>query len=141
MGDYRKYLVWQQARVLSARIERLVATLPADVRRRIGDQIIRSAHSVRFNIVEGAGLNSDPQLARCLLLSLGSANEVQDQLDTLEEGGHLNEKDRELIAETTELRAKLAVFQRKVAGTPRPPKKGKPKKKGVAKRRPPKPSD
>ncbi len=117
MGDYRKLLVWQKARVLEARVRRLVEALrPAD-RLRIGDQAIRAAMSIRLNIAEGAGLNTDPQFARHLLLALGSANELQDALDSIDDTGQLETHDRELIDETTQLRAMLAGLHKRVNGT------------------------
>ena len=75
-----------------------------------GDEITRSADSVRFNIVEGCGLNSDNQLARCLKLSLGSANELPDQLGELDENGLLPPEYQDLQTETSGVRSMLVGF-------------------------------
>jgi four helix bundle protein len=115
VGDYRKLIVWQRASVFSRRIREMVDELPPAERRRIGDQLIRAAESIRFNIAEGAGLNSDRQLARHLLIALGSANEVQDGLDALNESSILPIKYADLPGEATEIRSMLAVFHRRVA--------------------------
>jgi four helix bundle protein len=115
VGDYRKLEVWKRAREMTLRINDLVKSLPRAERARIGDQLMRSADSIRFNIVEGCGLNTDPQLARYLSSSLGSANELQDELDALAERGLLRKKDEDLRPETTELRAMLAVFHTTVS--------------------------
>src|SRR5437868_1795157 len=105
VGDYRKLLVWQRARAFSGRIREMVKTLARDERNRLGDQLIRAAESIRFNIVESAGLNSDRQFARHLLIALGSANEVQDELDALSESRNLPEQFGDLPGETAEIRS------------------------------------
>ena len=92
----------------------MVDALDVAERRRMGDQIIRAANSIRFNIVEGAGLNSDRQFARHVLISLGSANEVQDELDALDQSGKLPPAYGDLPGETAEIRSMLAVFHRRL---------------------------
>lgn len=114
MGDYRKLDVWKRARTLSNRVRQLAQTLSPVDRAAIGDQITRSADSIRSNIAEGCGLNSDRQLARCLLLSLGSANELQDQLDELDENALLPADYQDLKTETAGIRSMLVGFHRTV---------------------------
>jgi four helix bundle protein len=127
MGDYRKLKVWQRARAFSLRMRELVNALPARERLTIGEQLVRAADSVRFTIVEGAGFNNDRQLARYLSMALASANEVQDELDTLVETGLLPSEFADMPPELVEIRAMLAVFLRQVAGQTRPKRrKGQP---------------
>ena len=115
VGDYRKLEVWRRSQAFTIQMRAMVAALPRSERRRIGDQIVRAADSIRLNIVEGAGLNSDPQFARCLGLSLGSANEVQDELSILLETDTLPGKFSDMPSELTEIRSMLAVLQARVA--------------------------
>jgi four helix bundle protein len=117
MGDYKKLLVWQHACALASRIEKMVKTLPPAEQRRIGDQLIRAADSIRFNIVEGVGLNSDAQFARHLLIALGSANEAQDELESINERGLLLECYQDLIPSVARLRAMLAGLHKRVSAT------------------------
>src|SRR5512142_1792801 len=105
MGDYRKLLVWQRARALVKRIQRLITDLPVDERAVRGDQLKRAATSVRYNIAEGAGFNSDRQFAKYLIYALASANELQDELDDLSDQSLLQERDTDLPAEVAEIRA------------------------------------
>jgi four helix bundle protein len=114
VGDYQKLIVWQRARAFEARARQLVQTLPQEERRRIGDQLLRAVESVRLNIAEGAGLNTDRQFARHLLLALGSANEVQETLAVIQDAGHLPAAFRDLVDEATEIRAMLAGLHRRV---------------------------
>ena len=110
MGDYRKIEVWRRARSFSDEIVRLVDRLPARDRRRIGNQLSRAAESIRFNISEGAGLNTDPLFAVHIRRSLGSANEVDDQLESLQTRGCLATTDLWLVDEIREIRNMLAGF-------------------------------
>ena len=116
MGEYRKLLVWQRARALVRRVQQLVADLPASERAVRGDQLIRAATSIRYNIAEGAGFNSDRQFAKHLRYALASANEVQDELDDLDEQKLLPERDRDLPGEVAEIRAMTFVLLRRVDG-------------------------
>jgi four helix bundle protein len=111
---------------MSMRVQELIKHLPAAERRLIGDQVSRAADSVRFNIVEGCGLNTDPQLARHLLQSLGSVSEVEDQLEALKERGLLREEDEDLLPEVGEIRAMLAALHRTVSRQRRRPKRPPP---------------
>ena len=116
MGDYRKIEVWRRARKLENRIYLLITKLPPNIRERVRAQLGDAAESIRRNISEGAGLNMDTLLAKHLRHSLGSANEVQDELDSLDEKGLLPPEDRDLMQETTEIRAMIAGFLKKVLG-------------------------
>ena len=110
MGDYRKLDVWKLANDLSDRVALLVEVLPPRLRNSVGDQLSRAADAIHENIAEGCGLNTDRQLSKHLRISLGSANEVEDELTTLKRRGFLKERDHELIPMTRLLCAKLAAF-------------------------------
>lgn len=120
VGDYRKLAVWQRARAFSVRVREMVNALPPAERNRLGDQLIRAADSIRLNIAEGAGLNSDPQFARHLLIALGSANEAQDALDSLSDNSVLPARYDDLPREATEIRSMIVGLHKKVS-----PKKNK----------------
>jgi four helix bundle protein len=114
LGDYRKLQVWRRARAFSDEIVRLVDRLTLRDRIRVGGQLGRAAESIRFNISEGAGLNTDPLFAVHVRRSLGSANEVDDQLESLRTRGCLATSDLWLIDEIREIRNMLAVFLRRL---------------------------
>jgi four helix bundle protein len=111
MGDFRKLQVWQRARALTPRIVALIEKLPPHMRYDARSQLLEAAQSIRRNIAEGAGHNSDAQLARHLGIALASANEVQDELDALDQTGNLPPEDRDLIPEVAEIRAMIAAFR------------------------------
>jgi four helix bundle protein len=110
MGDYRKLEVWQLANQLSDRVVLVVDKLPARVRAAKGEQMTTAADAIHDNIAEGCGLNTDRQLARHLRIALGSANELENQLATLNRRGHLDESDQDLIALARRVCAMLAKF-------------------------------
>ena len=110
MGDHRKLDVWKLGCILSDRVDVVVAGLPARVRVGLGDQLSRAAESIHLNIAEGCGLNSDPQLAKHVRQSLGSANEVEDALARLHQRGLLKPQDHDLLNDATVLRRKLGAF-------------------------------
>ena len=114
MGDYRKLHVWRRARVFSYEIVKLVDRLSLRDRIRVGSQLSRAAESIRFNIVEGCGLNTDPLMAVHVRRALGSANEVDDQLESLRELGSLRSTDLLLIDEVREIRSMLASLLRRL---------------------------
>ena len=116
MGDYRKLHVWRRARVFSYEIVKLVDRLSLRDRIRVGWQLSRAAESIRFNIVEGCGLNTDPLMAVHVRRALGSANEVDDQLESLRELGSLRSTDLWLIDEVREIRSMLASLLRRLEG-------------------------
>ena len=119
MGDHRKLLVWQRVRRLVGRVQQLVAELPASERAGRGDQLIRAVTSIRYNIAEGAGYNSDRQFAKHLRYALASANEVQDELDDLSDQNLLADRDRDLPGEVAEIRAMTFALLQRVKGQPK----------------------
>ena len=114
MGDHRKLEVWQLACTLADRVYELVSHLPPRVRKQLGDQLERAADSIHMNIAEGCGLNSDKQLARCIDIALGSANEVESVLMRLEQRGLLPSEYADMIEAATLLRRKLGALLKRV---------------------------
>jgi four helix bundle protein len=70
----------------------------------------RSADSIPRNIPEGCGYNSDRQLVKYLRQSLGSTDEVQNDLETLQRRRLLSEKRAHLIADAKLIAKKLHAF-------------------------------
>jgi four helix bundle protein len=123
MGDYHKLEVWHLATKLSDRIYAMVETLGSRLRPSQVDQITRSADAIHENIAEGCGFNSDPQLAKYLRQALGSADEVQDELETLQRRRLLPQADADLLPAVKLICRKTSTFLQTVEGRkPRPPK-------------------
>ncbi|MGB7212408.1 MAG: four helix bundle protein [Gemmatimonadales bacterium] len=91
MGDYRQLTVWQVAHEMVLEIYSVTRSFPDAERWRLTDQLCRSAASVPANIAEGAGRNSDAELARFIRIALGSANETEYHLRLATDLGYLPE--------------------------------------------------
>jgi four helix bundle protein len=73
-----------------------------------------AANSIRFNIAEGCGTNTDGHLSLHLGHSLRSANEAEDELQHIADIDLLSSHDHELLEEIGQLRAMIAAFKQKV---------------------------
>ncbi len=79
--DYHRLRVWQHAVDLVVAIYELTATFPSIERYGLVTQIRRSSVSVPSNIAEGCGRRSSREKARFLEIALGSAFELEAQLE------------------------------------------------------------
>ncbi|UXP31630.1 four helix bundle protein [Reichenbachiella agarivorans] len=77
MRDYKKYDVWKLGHELTLAIYKITDKFPESEKFRIVDQIRRAAYSIPSNIVEGCGRESDVEFKRYLVVSRGSANELE----------------------------------------------------------------
>jgi four helix bundle protein len=81
MQDHRKLDVYQEAKDLALQVYAVAAVLPAIERYELARQLRRGAVSVGSCIAEGCGRSTRPDLARFLDDALGSANELEFQLE------------------------------------------------------------
>src|SRR5690348_3841018 len=110
MTDYHKLEGWRLASELSDRVASLVDHLGPKLRPRNADQLVRAADAIHENIAEGCGFNSDPQLAKYLRQARGSADETQDELETLARRGLIPPGFDDLLPKTGLLCRKLSRF-------------------------------
>ncbi|MBI1372611.1 MAG: four helix bundle protein [Phycisphaera sp.] len=92
--SYRKLEVWALARELSVDIHRMsLRDLPRFEMYEVGQQIRRSAKSIRANIVEGYGRRRYKQeFIRFLVFASSSCDETIDHLETLFETKSLTDQ-------------------------------------------------
>lgn len=81
MATYKELRVWKESMNLSVLIYRITKKFPSDERRGLTDQMRRASVSIVSNIAEGYGRLSDGDLLRFLKISLGSAYELDTQVD------------------------------------------------------------
>ena len=89
MQDYRKLRVWQQAHALAISVRRATDRFPRTGYSSLRSQVTTAAESVAFNIVEGCGTSSQPELARFLEISRKSSMELEYQLQLARDYGIL----------------------------------------------------
>ena len=108
MGDYHKLEVWKLGCALADEVAIVVdEEIPGGRTSAMGDQLSRSSDSIPRNIAEGCGYNSDRQFAKYLRHALGSADEVQNDLETLQRRRLLSEGRVHLIADAKLIAKKL----------------------------------
>ena len=87
MQNHRTLEVYQAAKQLALQVYGVAAGLPVSERYDLARQLRRAAVSVGSNIAEGCGRSTRADLAHFLDDALGSANELEFQLDLCREAG------------------------------------------------------
>jgi four helix bundle protein len=91
--SYKNLEIWQEARELSILVHEMTLKLPRFEQFEEGQQIRRSAKSVRSNIVEGYGRRKYvTEYIRFLIIAQASNDETIDHLDTLFETKSINDQ-------------------------------------------------
>ncbi|MDP1830517.1 MAG: four helix bundle protein [Geothrix sp.] len=91
MRDHRKLVAFTKARELALEVYRATSRFPREELFGLTSQIRRSAVSVPSNLVEGCARQSERDYLRFLDMALGSACELEFQLDLARELGFLGE--------------------------------------------------
>ncbi|HEX6573829.1 MAG TPA: four helix bundle protein [Gemmatimonadaceae bacterium] len=77
MSDYRDLNVFHKAHQMSKLANEIARSIRSSDYRYLKNQLLRSAHSVPSNIVEGSGQESPRKFANYLRISRNSANETE----------------------------------------------------------------
>ncbi len=77
MQDFKKLKVWEKAHPFVLEVYRASKLFPSEEKFGLTSQIRRAAASIPTNMAEGCGRNSNPDMARFLHISMGSASEVE----------------------------------------------------------------
>jgi four helix bundle protein len=80
MRDYKKLRAWKEAYELALDVYRSTAAFPRDARYGITAQMRRASVSIPSNLAEGCGRESQKEMARFIVIAIGSANELEYQL-------------------------------------------------------------
>jgi four helix bundle protein len=80
MGNFRELAVWKRAHDLALGVYHCTNSFPNRERFGLAAQLRRAAVSIVSNIAEGAGRQSDRELARFLRIARGSVRELECQL-------------------------------------------------------------
>jgi four helix bundle protein len=115
--SYRDLMVWQRAKAFAVEIYRVTETFPRREQYSLTDQIRRSAVSIPSNIAEGHIKRSDKVFANHLDIALGSAAELDTQLEIALEVSYLKpETYQSLVAELQEIMKMLRGLLKAVSG-------------------------
>lgn len=77
MKNYHELKVWEKSHLLTLETYKITKTFPKTELFGITSQIRRSCVSIPANIAEGCGRNSDAEFSRFLVISMGSASELE----------------------------------------------------------------
>ncbi len=116
MHNYRKLRIWSDGKDLVARVYRETESFPRAERYRLADQMRRAAVSIPSNIAEGSSRRSNKEFARFLRIALGSAYELDTQLDLSAELGYMDHDCAIALQEDLEfVRARIARLETALA--------------------------
>ncbi|WP_025765263.1 four helix bundle protein [Dyadobacter tibetensis] len=115
MKKFQELIIWQRSHELTLQVYRHSKSFPPNEIYGLTSQIRRSSSSIPTNIAEGCGRDSDAELCRFMIISMGSASELEYQLILSRDLGYLNlETFESLTNELTEVKKMLNSFIQKV---------------------------
>ena len=80
MRNYRELKVWAKAHALALKLYEVTRAFPREELYGPTSQIRRAASSIGANLAEGCGKRTDAELARYVLIAMGSASELDYHL-------------------------------------------------------------
>lgn len=81
MASHKELKVWEESMDLVVSVYQTVSVFPKEEMYGLTSQIKRAAVSIPSNIAEGAGRQSQAEFVRFLYIALGSASELETQLE------------------------------------------------------------
>jgi four helix bundle protein len=109
--DFRELKVWGKGHRLTLGIYEATGRFPRHEAYGLTNQLRRCSASIPANIAEGCGKSGDAELGRFLLISMGSASELEYHLLLAHELGYLNpDQHRDLKHQTQECKKMLSTF-------------------------------
>lgn len=90
MRDFKNFVVWQQAHLLTIAVYQASSCFPADERYGLQSQLRRATVSIEANIAEGAGRRSPFDFARFLDIARASVAEVECELLLARDLGYID---------------------------------------------------
>ena len=113
--NFREYKVWQDAVDYATNVYKVTSEMPWFEKKGLCDQLQRAAVSISSNLAEGSAKPSYADFARFLDTALGSAYEVETQLQISKNVGYINEElYSSMIKELYTIEKRLTAFIRKI---------------------------
>jgi len=101
---FKDLVVWQRSVALAVKIYQITKNFPREEIYGLTSQIRRAAVSIPSNIAEGHGKGSRPSFASHTDIALGSAAELETQLEISLKIGYLSQSESDsLLIELTEI--------------------------------------
>ena len=103
MRNFRNYKIWNESVAFTTEIYKISRTFPTYERYGLGDQLRRASVSIASNIAEGSARESEREFVHFLSISLGSAFEVETQLQIACNLGYIHHQTLEILLEKVHL--------------------------------------
>src|SRR5690242_1903170 len=117
MQDYRRLRVWRRAHALCLNVRRATNKFPRTGYAATRTQLMKTAESIPFTLVEGCGAFTQKEMARFVEMSIKSTKELEYQLFLARDYGILPRTDWKVLSqETIEIRRMLYGLRRRVLG-------------------------
>ena len=111
MRDFGDLKVWQRSHRLTLDVYEATGAFPRQETYGLRAQLRRCSASVPANIAEGCGRSGEAELGRFMLISMGSASELDYHLLLARDLGYLDaRKHRRLSHQTREVKRMLSTF-------------------------------
>jgi four helix bundle protein len=108
---FRELRVWQKSHRLVLDIYQVTGEFPRQETYGLASQLRRCSASIPANVAEGCGRSGDTELGRFMLISMGSASELQYHLLLARALGYLDsQRCRNLSQRTQEIKRMLSTF-------------------------------
>jgi four helix bundle protein len=115
MKDFKTLKVWEKAHALTLKIYKSTEEFPKQELYALTNQIQRAAVSMPANIAEDRGKDSDAELKRYFLISMGSSSELEYLLLLAHDLGYLPQSTfQSMNNELVEIRKMLNAFIQKL---------------------------
>src|SRR5215218_10676935 len=116
--DFRELKVWERRHRLTLAVYNATSTFPREETYGLTAQLRRCTASMPANIAEGCGRSGDAELGRFMLISMGSASELDYHLLLARDLGYLSAQDyQELSQGTQEVKRMLSTLIAKLRHT------------------------
>ena len=115
MKDFRTLKVWEKAHALTLAIYKSTEEFPKQEMYALTNQIQRAGVSIPANIAEGCGKDSDAELKRYFVISMGSTSELEYLLLLAHDLGYLTPHNFQTLTNNLiEVRKMLNAFIQKL---------------------------
>ena len=91
MQDFHKLRVWKHAHSLTLNVYAMTKSFPKEELFGLTNQMRKSSASIGTNVAEGCGRGGDMDFARFVQMSMGSATELEYQLELSRDLRYLSE--------------------------------------------------
>lgn len=112
MRNFRRLQIWKRSVLLARDINIMVSSFPAHERYALAVQMNKASVSIASNIAEGCGRRTKPDLVQFIHIAIGSAFELETQIEICFLNNYINAiTHKKIIEELNQLQKMLVAFR------------------------------